>query len=533
MPIVSLSIGRFKGISRDVTIDIRPITLLFGANSAGKSTILQAMLYLRECVGRRNFNPDKVSVGGAFVDLGGFKNLVHQRDWASAQIALGVEVNLSSIDLVDYYELGSGDEPHYIDELSGRARSAKVDISLAWSDPLNCVILANYQVCINGQPAARLVTKPTHPRRPLLEYNAKHEIFSDADDTAVINLGAAHVDSIEWVRVKEQSLSGASPGSSSIESTLCSWLRHLTSQFDLGEISQSLRYVLIAPAEYVLEQLERMIYLGPIREAPPRGYSPPFTRDEARWATGLAAWDWLHSEGSDTEIGLVNDWLKQSHRLNAGFRLHRARYKELDVDGMALQALMTHSSDFLDNVERIREEVNDLQIKTRLMLRRESDFLEVQPQDVGIGISQLVPVVVASLLEKDGLRIIEQPELHIHPAVQVGIGDLLIAASGADGIERTFLVETHSEHLILRILRRLRETAADTVLPELAITAEDVAVYIVEAADGKTEIRRLRLTDDGRFEDRWPHGFFEEREREFFGDLPEDIDEQLDRFFKP
>ena len=48
MAITSITIENFKGIGDAVTIPIRPITLLFGKNSAGKSTVLQALRYLRE-----------------------------------------------------------------------------------------------------------------------------------------------------------------------------------------------------------------------------------------------------------------------------------------------------------------------------------------------------------------------------------------------------------------------------------------------------------------------------------------------------
>jgi predicted ATPase len=69
--------------------------------------------------------------------------------------------------------------------------------------------------------------------------------------------------------------------------------------------------------------------------------------------------------------------------------------------------------------------------------------------------------IVASLRKQDGVLGIEQPELHVHPAIQVGMGDLFIKAATGDEDKltsgKTLLIETHSEHIMLRLLRRVRE----------------------------------------------------------------------------
>lgn len=76
MRLTRIEIENFKGIGSRQKIDLRPITLLFGPNSAGKSTILQALHYLREILERGNVDPDRTIAGG-LIDLGGFATLVH------------------------------------------------------------------------------------------------------------------------------------------------------------------------------------------------------------------------------------------------------------------------------------------------------------------------------------------------------------------------------------------------------------------------------------------------------------------------
>jgi predicted ATPase len=112
---------------------------------------------------------------------------------------------------------------------------------------------------------------------------------------------------------------------------------------------------------------------------------------------------------------------------------------------------------------------------------------------------------------------IEQPEIHVHPAVQVELGDLFIDVVTREGSRRMLLVETHSEHLILRLLRRIRETT-DKELPENAPTffRDKLSVVHVENLPDGVRIQRLRVDEHGEFTDRWPHGFFEERADELF-----------------
>ena len=139
---------------------------------------------------------------------------------------------------------------------------------------------------------------------------------------------------------------------------------------------------------------------------------------------------------------------------------------------------------------------------------RDLDF-----KDVGSGVSYVLPVLVTLW---DAQRSwVEQPELHLHPAAQCGLGDVFIRAFNRGHFS---IVETHSEHMLLRVLRRIREsTAGRTADPELRCSPESVSVlYFEPKDDGSTTVHPLRVTRGGDFMDRWPLGFFDERERELF-----------------
>jgi predicted ATPase len=133
--------------------------------------------------------------------------------------------------------------------------------------------------------------------------------------------------------------------------------------------------------------------------------------------------------------------------------------------------------------------------------------------EVGSGIGYVLPILVAIVGHRRCL--IQQPELHLHPALQGSLSDTFISACHEG---RRLVVESHSEHLLLRALRRVRETGAGKAAsPALSIAAEDVCVlYFEPVADGTTRVRHIRVAPDGDLMDRWPGGFFAERDKDLF-----------------
>src|SRR5262249_26702032 len=99
--------------------------------------------------------------------------------------------------------------------------------------------------------------------------------------------------------------------------------------------------------------------------------------------------------------------------------------------------------------------------------------------------------------------------------IQVGLGDLFIEAVTRDSSRRTLFVETHSEHLILRLLRRIRETTEKEVADGAPAFGEDkLSVVYIESTPEGVRVRRLGVDERGEFKERWPKGFFAERMEE-------------------
>ena len=162
----------------------------------------------------------------------------------------------------------------------------------------------------------------------------------------------------------------------------------------------------------------------------------------------------------------------------------------------------------------LRKQLLALPVLRRLLIRDEARDIELSPQDIGVGISQVLPVVVAALHHKTGIVAIEQPELHIHPAFQVALGDLFIEQIRQQP-DLTFILETHSEHLMLRFYagsgnQRRGGAGKPDALPE------ELSIYFIEPGESGISCHSIRVDEDGDFIDRWPKGFFAERSKELF-----------------
>jgi predicted ATPase len=120
--------------------------------------------------------------------------------------------------------------------------------------------------------------------------------------------------------------------------------------------------------------------------------------------------------------------------------------------------------------------------------------------NVGVGVSQLLPVLLLCLLAQPGdLILLEQPELHLHPAPQQILGDFLI---GVAATGRQLLVETHSEYLVNRLRLRIAED-------EFGSVAESVRIWYAHRVEGQTGFDALQPNRYGSFE-KWPEGFFDQ-----------------------
>ena len=130
----------------------------------------------------------------------------------------------------------------------------------------------------------------------------------------------------------------------------------------------------------------------------------------------------------------------------------------------------------------------------------------VGPSDVGVGISQILPVIVEGVIRENSTICVEQPEIHLHPKLQADLAEFFVDTCK----NNQWIIETHSEALMLRLQKLLR-------MKDERIKPEDISIVYVHPTSNGSKLHHIRLDEHGSFRDEWPAGFFDERIDEIFG----------------
>lgn len=186
-------------------------------------------------------------------------------------------------------------------------------------------------------------------------------------------------------------------------------------------------------------------------------------------------------------------------------------YEKIGIDGAAAYDMMYNSVELQGKVsEWYADNFNGTKVDLKSldkgmyqvgMIKKDTSFF-VNIADEGQGMSQVLPIVVRCLMpDNDAVIVVEQPELHLHPAAHLNLAKLF--ARTAKDLKHHYLLETHSENFLLGI----RDAVVDRENP---LTPEDVLIYFVdEDEDGSAYLRRIEINRDGDLSD-WPIGVFNE-----------------------
>ena len=218
-------------------------------------------------------------------------------------------------------------------------------------------------------------------------------------------------------------------------------------------------------------------YLGPIRLMPKVNYDPSSGRPDVGSSGEFTAYV-LHVLGKEKFQLPLPSGVREYVSLNEAVNLW------LDSFGLASSAKTAENG----------------RLGIGLRLNILSGGNEVDLTSVGVGVSQVLPVLVSCLIAKRGsVILLEQPELHLHPKLQMDLADFLIACCKSG---RQIIVETHSEHMVSRIRRRIAESN-DSELEDL------VGILFAEQRNGVTDYRSPSINKFGGLGSDWPDGFLD------------------------
>jgi predicted ATPase len=478
-----LTIENLKGFGPRQEAELAPLTLIYGPNSGGKSTLIQALLLLKQTLAASGELPPRLVTAGPHTNVGAFAAAIHRQD-----VARTMRIGITYNDRGGEYRHFMGAQ-QYLESLDARKERVTVEFAYRWrawerigcqegvtlgvGDRLpECAFAADEHLdkLLLSDPAARLAW-----------------IGHELEERSAAELGE------RWRKDRGRSAVGHNVDP-------LRELEEIRPQFDASAHFPGMMSWSVAPdmafagydearlnywdriedtwwnwAEYYGRVLRRVMdevaYLGPLRRAPERYHVEARDGEDGVGSEGQHTWQVLARDVQ--ALSRVNGWLER------------------------------HQIPYVLTIERLEERAFSDLLLVQLTDRRNG--AAVSPRDVGFGVSQVLPLVVAASGLHQGTLCIEQPELHLHPRLQAELADMFIECtrSESDRPSGQVLIETHSEALMLRVQRRIRQGV---------LKPEDVSVLYVDPECGTaTTVKRLRLDRLGRFIDEWPGGFFEER----------------------
>jgi hypothetical protein len=228
------------------------------------------------------------------------------------------------------------------------------------------------------------------------------------------------------------------------------------------------------------QQFQRLYYLGPLRDYPQRIYS------------------WGGEAPSD--VGLKGELAIAALLAGKSKRVYEGRGKAIKLEQKIAECLvemgLAHSF--------VTKPLVDGGIQYQVKLRRSESSAEVLITDMGFGVSQVLPVLVLCYYAPPGSTLIfEQPEIHLHPSVQQALADVFIDVVNKRNIQ--IIIESHSEHLLRRLQRRIAEKE---------LKPHKTALYFCDLEAQESTIQPLDADMFGRIRN-WP--------KDFFGDMAGDL----------
>ena len=433
-----LHIKNFKAWKDTGSIRLAPLTVIFGANSAGKSSLGHLLLALKQTtLSADRKRPLHLGDDNALIDLGTFAECLHNHDLNHAlEFELGWKTHGKDMKVRD---------PLSKTEFFGDELRLSVKL-LADTKEQPRVDNLSYQLLRNK--LNQLAVDYSRDEKGKLEIESNDYKF-------VRNTGRGWPldEPDKFYRISDQSRA-----------------RFQNAEF-LSDFALSTEAA-----------LNSVYYLGPLRDHPKRIYSWSGETPESVGQKGEFA------------IASILAASAQDRKLNRAAKRHVARFDEFIAQWLKDLGIIENFA-----VKPVAEGRKEYEV----VVKTHANASEVKITDVGFGVSQVLPALVQAFYCPPNSTIwMEQHEIHLHPQVQAELADVFISATQAreNGKERNvqLIVESHSEHFLNRLQRRIAEGG---------VAPEDVAVYFCRRAGSATELEPLRLNMFGEIEN-WPENFF-------------------------
>jgi len=440
----------FRSIKDTGWLKIRPITIVIGANASGKTSLIAPLLILKQTIESSDTKLPLKTIGEYF-NAGSFKNLIFDHDIKN-ELSFYIRFKPKKIN-----------KNKKIEKI-GEYPPGEIELNFLVPDKNRRPFLSRY------------VVRDIYGRTMLSRKKLKSGRYS-LIGMKFPKSGKGFHDIIRKTPPERFLFTAEGPFNERVKNIISKQMKAKTikkfSEISVPMTEQENYYfqTVTFVRTFVDRILKKISYLGPLSEYPKRMYEILGEIPQSVGTRGEFAPEILFRQRDKPIMKHVNDWVAK-----------------FDLNFHINCNLLTEGA-------------------FNITLSREKGSKEVNFADTGFGLSQILPLIVQGYYAKpDALIIAEQPEIHLNPKLQTILADLFSDFS-KKGVG--VLVETHSEHLLLR----LRHLVAKKIIKQ-----EDIALYYTEKDGEKSKIREIPVEQNGhiKLED-WPKGFFQESLRESLG----------------
>lgn len=483
----SIHIKNFKAFADSNPLPIKPITLFCGTNSCGKSSLLQSILLWKQSIESRN-SDQSILMNGRLIHLGTFINAIHGHD-IQKPICFEFKYVFTQKEI-----------------FRARRTRHRYPLHMLMRDLIPISEIKNrtgltYNITYSvelGTTALRDTTDFTRAVVPKSIRLHSSAITNEGERFDGVSIDISHIQDsnefdMKWENLNVRHQANELKTSDSVRVKRLEFINFVPTDITLAVVGEEeLQHHDVSFLFYRVAELLRSIfgsfsYLGPLREEPSRRYIYEDEIVEIGVKGENAAYIYM-AEGKTI--------LKDHYFYNSESDTFEKRDSVTLQESVNLwfSVMGIHDFDASSESEIIR-----------LLLNSSKDSsTQVNIADVGFGVSQIFPIVLEGLRMNPGQTLLlEQPEIHLHPRMQMQLADYLISLALAG---KKVIIETHSDHIVNRLVRRMAEDKSGEL-------AKMMGVYFVSQGDNGSKIEEVALSQKEGIVN-WPEEFFDQAAQE-------------------
>jgi predicted ATPase len=406
--LTNLTLENFKAFQKLDNLKIKPITILCGTNSCGKSSILQSILMLRQTLESKNLNQNLV-LNGNLTNLGYFEDVIYKKN-KDSKVKFSLDFNEKELE----------------NKVNQALKEVKLKDVIDWFGENLNLFEATKVGTITFEILAYFQNKA----------NSKFPIIINEFNLRI-------------------------------------------GELPIEDKSSIFLYV----RKVVEDYLAQYTYIGPLRGEPEREYIYRDKEIEIGNKGENAAYLYL----SEREKEIQNHFFYNAGK-EAFEKTENISLKDAVNQWLTLMKIENFDAEIINRIIYLSQNASKF------------DETKVGIADVGFGVSQIFPIVLEGLRMKNGgTLLLEQPEIHLHPNLQMQMADYFIALALSG---KNVMAETHSDHIVNRLVRRIVEDETHK-LKDL------IAIYFIKPSENGAVYEEITI-DEMKGVVNWPTDFFDQ-----------------------